>query len=287
MRNQSSNNNSGELAEVFRDVSSHMLVSGIIRDQLTTSLDVREEALKGLDFTGFTKILDIGCGFGFFTGGLSGRLSQEAEVTGIDLHEKYRKYYLASAEKAGIKGRFISKGISVIDSFNDGSYDLIICSYALYFFPDYIHQISRILKDQGLLVVITHSCPHMKELTYLVKEILASENISHDSLLPYEMLINRFCDYNGNDMLSAFFRNVNRKEFRSEILFDRSNFSKFVEYFRFKTPFFIPSGKDDEKKLSNKILNKVKSLLDLEGSFHITKDDTIYVCSKPLNLNKE
>lgn len=285
MRNQLSNNNSGELAEVFRNVSSHIIVSGIIRNQLTTNLDVREEALKGLDFTGFTKILDIGCGFGFFTRGLAGRLSWEAEVTGIDLHEKYRKYYLASAEKAGITGKFISKGISVINDFNESTFDLIICSYALYFFPGYIQQISRILKDQGLLVVITHSCPHMKELTYLVKEILASESISQDSLLPYEMLINRFCDYNGNDILSTFFRNVSRKEFRSEILFDRSDFSKFVEYFRFKTPFFIPSGKVDEKKLSSKILIKVKSLLDLEGSFHITKDDTIYVCSKPLNMN--
>ena len=286
MRNQLSKNNSGELAEVFRDVSSHMIVSGIIRDQLTTNLDVREEALKGLDFAGFTKILDIGCGFGFFTGGLAGRLSPESEVTGIDLHDKYRKYYLASAEKAGIKGKFISAGISVINDFNEGTYDLIICSYALYFFPEYIRQISRILKDQGLLVVITHSCPHMKELTYLVKEIMASENISHDSLLPYEMLINRFCDYNGNDMLSPFFKLVSRKEFRSEILFDRSDFSKFVEYFRFKTPFFIPSGKDDKKKLTDKILNKVQNLIEQEGCFHITKDDTIFVCSKPLNINK-
>lgn len=287
MPDQLSNNHSGELAGVFRDVSSHLLVSGIIRDQLTSSLDVREEALKGLDFTGFNRVLDIGCGFGFFTGGLAGRLGREAEVTGIDLHEKYRDYYLGTAEKAGIRAKFISEGISVIDSFRERSYDLIICSYALYFFPEYIRQISRILKNHGMLVVITHSCPHMKELTYLVKEIMASENIPCDSLLPYEMLINRFCDYNGNDVLSPFFRTINRKEFRSEILFDRRDFQKFVEYFCFKTPFFIPSGKCDERKLTGKILDKVKNLLELEGCFHITKDDTIFVCSKPLNLNKE
>ena len=287
MPDQLSNNHTGKLADVFRDVSSHLLVSGIIRDQLTTNIDVREDALKGIDFTDFTRILDIGCGFGFFTGGLAGRLGQEAEVTGIDLHEKYRKYYLATAKKSGIKGNFISEGISVINDFNESTYDLIICSYALYFFPEYIQQISRILKDHGVLVVITHSCPHMKELTYMVKEILASENISYESLLPYEMLINRFCDYNGHDLLSAFFRNVHRKEFRSEILFDRSDFSKFVEYFRFKMPFFIPSGKDDKKKLTHKILNEVQNLLDQEGCFHISKDDTIFVCSKPLNLNKE
>jgi len=287
MPDQLLNNHTGDLAEVFRDVSSHLLVSGIIRDQLTTSKDIREEALKGLDFTGFTRILDIGCGFGFFTGGLAGRLSRKAEVTGIDMHEKYRKYYLGTVEKAGIKGKFISEGISVISSFNEKTCDLIICSYALYFFPEYIYHISRILKESGLLVIITHSGPHMNELTFLVKEVLASENISHDSLLPYEILINRFCDYNGNDLLSAFFRNVSRKEFRSEILFNRSDYRKFSEYFRFKTPFFIPSGKGDKKKLTDKILNTVKSRIDIEGCFHITKDDTIFVCSKPLNLNIE
>lgn len=286
MHNKLSNNHTGELAEVFRDVSSHLLVSGIIREQLTSNIDVREEALNGLDLTGFTRILDIGCGFGFFTGGLSGRLGPEAEVTGIDIHETYRKYYLETAEKAGIRGRFISEGVSVITDFNDGSYDLIICSYALYFFPDYIHHISRILKENGLLVVITHSCPHMKELTFLVKGILSTENISNDILLPYEMLINRFCDYNGNALLSPYFRIISRKEFRSEIVFDRSDFSEFVNYFRFKIPFFIPSGKVDEKNMTDKILNNVKNLLDLEGCFHITKDDTIFVCSKPFNSNK-
>ena len=286
MSDQLSNNHTTGLAGAFRDVSLHLLVSGIIRDQLTTNLDVREEALKELDFTGFTSILDIGCGFGFFTGGLAGRLSRKSEVTGIDLHEKYREYYLATAKKAGIKGKFIAEDISVIKKFKERTYDLILCSYALYFFPEYIHHISRILKDNGLFVVITHSCPHIKELTYLVKKILDSEQISYDGLLPYETLINRFCDYNGNDVLSPYFGNVSRKEFRSDMLFDRSDFNKFVEYFNFKIPFFIPSGKGEEKKLTAKILNKVKELLDLEGSFHITKDDTIFVCSKPLNINK-
>ena len=256
MCDQLSNNQTGELAEVFQDVSSHLLISGIIRDLLTSNTDVREEALKGLDLTGFTRVLDIGCGFGFFTAGLAGRLSREAVITGIELHEKYRKYYLATADKAGIKGQFISKGISVIKDFDEKTFDLIICSYALYFFPEYIHHISRILKENGLLVVITHSCPHMKELTFLIKEIHASENISNDNLLPYEKLINRFCDANGNDMLSPFFMNIHRKEIHCEMLFDRSDYPKFVEYFSFKMPFFIPSGKDEGKILTEKIFDE-------------------------------
>lgn len=274
--------NSGSLSEVFQDVSAHMLVSGIIRDQLTNNKDVRDEALKGLDLKSFKTVLDLGCGFGFFTGGLAGRLDRDAEVSGIDQFEKYRQPYLESASQAGIRGTFISEGISFINSLNDKSFDLIICSYALYFFPEYIRQISRILRDHGLLVVITHSCPHMKELTYLVKEILRDEEMHPDSLLPYEMLINRFCDYNGNDLLSECFEKISRKGYRSELIFNRSDFNKFADYFRFKIPFFIPPDKGGEQNLTLKIFNRVEDHLNRQGSFLITKDDTIFVCSKPL-----
>ena len=275
-------NDTGDLAEVFSDVSTHMLVSGIIRDQLTNSLDVREEAFRGLDLSGCRTVLDIGCGFGFFSGGLAGKLGPDAEITGIDRYEKYRNPYMETAGKAGLKSNFISEGISAVNHFDECSYDMVICSYALYFFPDFIPEVARILKDDGMFVVITHSCPHMKELTYLVNGILASENMPHERLLPYEMLINRFCDHNGTGLLAPWFSNISRKEFRSEIVFTPPDFDKFAEYFRFKFPFFIPCGKKDEKKLTDLILHKVNQLLEETGSFIITKDDTIFICSKPV-----
>lgn len=271
-----------DLAEVFSDVSAHMLVSGIIRDQLTNNRDVREEALIGLAISEFKTILDLGCGFGFFTGGLSGKVPRDAHVTGIDRYEKYRDPYLETAEKAGVRGSFISSGISVLVDFPDSSYDLIICSYALYFFPEFIPQVARILKNDGLFITITHSCPHMKELTFLVRGILESENMPHDHLLPYEQLINRFCDYNGTGLLYPWFDNISRKEFRSEIKFRSADLEKFTEYFRFKFPFFVPCGKGKEEKLTDLVLKKVDQLLKDSGSFLITKDDTIFVCSKPL-----
>ena len=282
MTEHSSLYNAGDLAEVFSDVSTHMLVSGIIRDQLTNNRDVREEAFKGSAISGCKTVLDLGCGFGFFTGGLAGKVSQDAHVTGIDRYEKYRDPYLETAEKAGIKGSFISKGIMALDDLPANVYDLVICSYALYFFPEYISQVARILKPKGLFIVITHSCPHMKELTFLVKGILESADIPHDHLLPYEQLINRFCDYNGTGLLNPWFGNIYRKEFRSEIIFKSADFEKFAEYFRFKFPFFIPSGKGKEKKLTGLVMKKVKLLLKETGSFLITKDDTIFICSKPL-----
>jgi len=117
-----STNNPEDLSEVFRDVSTHMLVSGIIRDQLTTNKDVREEALMGLDLTDCKSVLDIGCGFGFFSSGLEGRLNPDARVTGIDHEER-------------ITTKILNKVETILD--HDGSFhvskddSIFICSKPL------------------------------------------------------------------------------------------------------------------------------------------------------------
>lgn len=268
------------LAGVFQDASTHQLVAGIIREHLTNKKDIRQEALNSLDISKARKILDLGCGFGFFTQGLKGRPHPEAEVTGIDQCDEYRDHFLDSAANAGVKGQFVPSGIKSIQRLGSSEYDLVLCSYALYFFPDFIPDIARVLKDDGNLVIITHSCPHMKEFTGLVKEVLTAEGKSHDDLLPYESLINNFCDHNGQSLLSPYFKNIARKEYRSEIIFKKPDFEKFKEYFRFKYPFFIPSSREDEDVMTWKILDKVGELLNRRGSLHITKDDTIFVCSK-------
>lgn len=275
-----SENNGRSLADIFQDASSHQLVAGIIREHLTNKKDIREEALNGLDLSKVRKVLDLGCGFGFFTEGLKQKALDNAEVTGIDRCEDYADYFLKAAAEAGLKGSFEPSGIKAIRNLRPLEYDLVLCSYALYFFPEFIPDIARVLKDDGQLIIITHSCPHMKEFTSLVKEVLNAEGVDHDKLLPYESLINNFCDHNGHDLLSPYFGRIFRKEYRSEIIFNVDDFVKFREYFRFKYPFFLPSSREDEDNLTWKILEKVGEVLDRQGSLHITKDDTIFVCSK-------
>lgn len=272
------------LDRVFSDAGAHRRVAAIIRDQLTSQADVREEALKGLNLREVSKVLDLGCGFGFFTEGLISRLDPGTEVTGVDKYERYREFYLRTARARGHRSRFFSEGINKIRSFDDNAYDLVVCSYALYFFPEYVPEIARILDKDGYMVIITHSCPHMKEFTGLVREILRAEKLQATDLLPYETLINRFCDFNGSDILTPFFGEVKRKEFRSKIVFDISEFGKFEEYFRFKYPFFIPDASNDEGMLTGKILARVREHMEKTGSFRITKDDTIFVCSKPKKI---
>ncbi len=196
------------LAAVFNDTDSHVKVAKIICDHLINFQDIRNIALEDVDFSNVHNILDLGCGFGYFTRGLKDKIHPDTIIKGIDCHSKYKQLYLQACSDTGIHGSFISDGISAINTFEPNSVDLILCSYALYFFPDYIEQISRVLKDDGTFVVITHAMPHMNEFTQYVKDILYSTGIECREPLPYESLIEGFSNENGEKLLiDRFFEN--------------------------------------------------------------------------------
>jgi len=271
------------LAEVFNDTESHLKVAKIIRDHLINFQDIRSLAFKGVDFTNVRNILDLGCGFGYFTKGLKNKVHPDAIITGIDCHSKYRQLYLKACSDSGIQGNFISKGISAINSFSPKSVDLILCSYALYFFPEYIKQISRILKEDGIFLVITHAQPHMKEFSQYVKDILYNEGIECREPLPYESLIEGFSNENGEELLSASFLNVHSIKYKGRLLFNHNDIVNFRAYFKFKRSFFIPCKETDIGDLSAIILERMKNDLLRLRKFEISKNDIIFICEGTRN----
>jgi len=125
-----------KLADVFADVATHKIVANIIITHSTNKSDIREIALEGLDMKSGRKILDLGCGFGYFTRALKGKADPEALVTGIDCFKEYEHLYIESCKISGLKGKFISSGKSILSEFDNNCFDTILCSYALYFSPD-------------------------------------------------------------------------------------------------------------------------------------------------------
>ena len=216
-----------DLGDVFCDINTHLEVADIIRKHLTNQLDIREIALNGLNLNNVKKIVDLGCGFGFFTRGLKGKVKNGTEILGIDRHKKNEQHYLRACAETGLNGRFVSNGISEIESLRRKSVDLVICSYALYFFPEYIKQISEIVKDDGCFIAITHSYPHMAEFTSYVKQILKKIGFDTSKQLPYEELINGFSDENGKELLSSAFSNIEFKKVSSSLLFKYEDYSLF------------------------------------------------------------
>ena len=271
------------LAEVFNDTKSHLEVAKIICDHLVNFQDIRSIALEKVDFANVRSILDLGCGFGYFTRGLKNKIHPDAKITGIDCHSKYKELYLNALSETGIQGNFSSEGISFINTIKTNSVDLILCSYALYFFPEYIEQISRILKKNGTFVVITHTQPHMKEFTQYVKDILYNEGFDCREPLPYESLIEGFSNENGEALLSTRFTDIYNINYKGQLLFDYKDIESFRTYFKFKRSFFIPCKETDIDDMSAIILSRMNTDLKRFKKFEISKNDIIFVCEGSRN----
>lgn len=271
------------LSKVFRDAEKHREIAGIILNHLSNNSDIRILALKGLDLSGSAKILDLGCGFGFFSESLGGRLSPEAKITGIDQFPEYEWFFSRSCKKAGIGSGFLSSGVKVIGEMDNHSIDLILCSYAMYFFPDAIPHIARILKPEGLFITITHEVPHMIEFITYVREILSKNGINLTIDLPYETLIGRFSDKTGPALLQPYFREIEVRNYKADLVFGNQDYEDLIKYFNFKESFFIPEAFDPEGELHRKVVAGIEEDIKGKSGLKITKNDVIFICKNPVS----
>lgn len=270
-----------KLAKVFSDTCAHIGVAKMIQAHLSNKNDIRKLALQSLDLSSCKKILDVGCGFGYFTQGLEDRIHPNAEVLGIDIHPAYENHYLKTCKKANLKGKFIGDGIAEVTKFPEKSFDLILSSFSFYFFPEYIGRIASLLKNDGICVAITHAVPHMHELTSFVKALLHLRGIGHSGDLPYESLIRNFSSENGKELLNPWFSDIQRQYCKSSLVFPDGDYDSLLKYFKFKHRFFLTENKNRTDELIGLLLEKVKKEMKLYGKFTITKDDIIFVCTQP------
>jgi len=267
------------LARIFKDAATHREVAGVIGRHLDNSQDIRKVALEGLNLAGAREILDLGCGFGFFTEGLQDKVSPLARITGIDCHPEYEWFFFQACEKINIRKRFSSSGCTSVKSMKAQSFDLILCSYALYFFPEMISEIARVLSKNGTFISITHTTGHFHQFSELVRDILSSIGIKYSGENDYEKLIDRFSDMNGREMLKEGFQTITEKQFSSTLVFTKEDYDDFVTYFDFKHEFFLPEMED--RDLYNLVLKGVKEYLVEGNKLEISKDDIIYICADP------
>jgi len=271
------------LDKVFRDAKKHREISEIIARYLSNENDIRDLALNGIDLSRSKKILDLGCGFGFFTEALKGRVDPEARITGVDKYPEYEWFYFQSCDRAALRSSFLSNGIDVTGKMEDNSYDLILCSYAMYFFPGAIEEIARILKPGGHFIAITHAVPHMIEFTAYVRDLMAKNMISLPPELPYESLISKFSDKNGAELLNPFFSEISKLKYKGTLIFTEDDYTDLIRYFNFKHHFFIPEALDPADNLHQKIVESLKEDMKGKLEMRITKNDIIFICKAPRN----
>jgi SAM-dependent methyltransferase len=270
--------------EVFVDVDAHRLTADIIKRHSTNRNDVRELALHGLDLSGCRRILDLGCGFGFFTAALKGRVHPDAVVTGVDIIGEYEPLFLDTCKEAGLGGEFRSSGISAVRDLEDASIDLILCSYSLYFFPESIGDLARLLKGVGRLVAITHHKEGLREAIRIARNFLGERGLLEEGKrLPIEELLSEFSSENGYEILSRWFQDVRALNYENALVFGCEELSPLLEYFRFKWPFFHTRPRVAVPELIGAFRAHLEAILyGSPDGLVISKDDQVFVCSNPL-----
>jgi ubiquinone/menaquinone biosynthesis C-methylase UbiE len=271
-----------KIRKVFRDVQKHLSIAQLIRRFSTNKEDIRKTALEQTDLSNCQNVLELGCAFGAFTEALQDKLHPEAKITGIDIIPEYKPFFLEACRRAGYSGYFFSSGIDKIKKSPSGSFDLVLCSYALYFFADMIPEIARVLKKDGLFITITHSQAGMREIVVIVKKILKQNNSLDDKQsLPIELIFEQFSAENGEKLLHPFFGGILAIDFKNTLVFQPQEIGSFIDYFQFKKSFFLTGTDAHNKTIINRLMRELQDSAMKKNLVTMCKDDKIFICSQP------
>jgi len=272
-----------KIRKVFRDVQKHLAIAQLIRRFSTNKDDIRKTALNQVDLSNCQNVLELGCAFGAFTEALKEKLHPKARITGIDIIPEYKPFFLEACRRAGYSGIFSSSGIDKIKKYPTGSFDLVICSYALYFFPNMIPEISRVLKKDRIFITITHSQADMREIVSIVKNILQQNNsLDVKQSLPIEIIFDQFSAENGKALLHPFFSRIQEIDFKNTLVFHPQEINHFLDYFQFKKSFFLSGTDAHNKTIINQLMRELQDSAMKNNLVTMCKDDKIFICSHPV-----
>jgi ubiquinone/menaquinone biosynthesis C-methylase UbiE len=276
-----------KIRQVFRKVQEHRRIEQLIRQFSSNKDDIRITALNQVDLTSCRNVLELGCAFGSFTEALKHRLHPEAKITGMDIVAEYEPFFLEACKRAGYSGNFSSNGIKPIKKYPTETFDLVICSFALYFFIEIIPEIARVLKPNGIFITITHSRRNMQELIALTKTILEKNKlISGNEFLPIEIILRQFSSENGASLLSPHFHRIQQIDFNNSLIFQAREIEFFLEYYQFKTPFFLTGTNTRKNDIFNQLRLELQKMTLDSKNIQMCKDDRIFLCSEPLTIKE-
>lgn len=271
-----------KIQQVFRDVQAHQRIEAMIRHFSSNKDDIRLTALDQADLRNCRDVLELGCAFGSFTESLKGRLHPNAMITGLDIVAEYEPFFLEACRRAGYSGTFSATGVQPIRKYPADSFDLIICSFALYFFVEMIPEIARVLRKDGTFMTITHDECNMQELIHITRKTLKEQNLLADNhLLPVEVIVSQFSAENGEELLRQHFGRVRRLNFKNSLIFQPWDVDFFVNYYQFKSPFLLVGTDAEKKNMVGKLLHKLQDIGAQNKVITMCKDDAIFICSQP------
>lgn len=274
-----------DITKTYKAVSEHIDTRGYIRRYSENREDIRDVALRGLDVRDVQKALDLGCSYGFFTEKLVRYLGREADITGIDLIEEgNRESFLRILREEGLAGRFIAGRADHIRAMADGSFDLVVASYSLYFFPHLIGDISRILKPDGIFIALTHTEDSLKELIGLIPLSNAGGDTLREPAI--SRLFRVFSMENGEVRLKEHFGTIERIPYLNKLVFPYENIEDCYDYVSKKRNLIFKEVRDTDPQrldgIMEEFFRRIQSCARQNRVLEITKDDCVFRCRDPL-----
>lgn len=281
----------GEIEQTYRDLDLHQAANCIVYGHSANRRDIRDFALKGVDFSRVHNILDLGCGFGFSTLGFQGKLQPHTHIVGLDVQETYQRPFLQACETVGAIGEFHASDVAELATYPARSFDLVLSCYSLYFFPGAVGDIARVLTDHGALVAVTHSQESLAEVIRHLPPTLASMNIKVPELLGIQRLLRAFSSENGAELLRPWFGEVERRVFSNRLRFGPGELRHLQVYLTMKKRLLLKEVYEASPDSVGAALNQIMVALAAEaaakGAVKFRKDDAVFVCRAPRAVPEE
>jgi SAM-dependent methyltransferase len=249
-----------DIAKSYSNQTLHAEVGGIIRALSGNKTDIRIIAKKMIEWKNVRRVIDLGCGYGWFEDAL-----EDANldlIVGIDYLSENAAPFIHHAKKIAKDVVFKNSALPAAIDFPTGYFNLVICAYSLYFFPDILPEVKRILSDEGSFIVITHSESMLEE----GKRFFDFKNL--------RKIIENFSAENGEALLSKHFRHITSVDYPNSLIFHKGDEKELAEYIDFKRE-FIKRDADP-----NLVRETMLGELSKNGEFRLNKNDKIFLVKK-------
>lgn len=248
-----------DVLKSYSNVPLHTEIGNIIRAHSTNTKDIRSIANEMIKWKNVKRIIDLGCGYGWYEDSLEGNLGL---VVGVDCLPENAPLFISRAKRIGEKVIFKTHKLPYRIDFEDGYFDVVICAYSLYFFTDMLQEIKRILSNTGTFIAITHSEKMLEE----GKRFFDFKNL--------RTIIENFSAENGESLLKKYFSKITTVEYNNSLLFRKGDEEKLSLYIDFKREFI---SEDADPSL---VRETMLAELNRHGELSLNKNDKIFTATK-------
>jgi ubiquinone/menaquinone biosynthesis C-methylase UbiE len=221
------------------------------------------------DLRGDERVLDVGCGNGYYLGALRDA-SHGGLVVGADLSEGMLRSAAARSGRATLM-----LGDAQRLPFPGDSFDVALAMHMLYHVPDRaiaISELRRVVRPGGVVLVVTNSTEHLLELDELLAEsmrqVFGTESMMLSrTTLPFKM-------EDGGMELRTLFASVERHDFPSELVI--TEVDPVLAYLRSTAAFVAKDPRLDP--VLDEVSARIRERIERDGAFRVRTGAGCFVC---------